>query len=449
MTTGKMAVPSFGEAPAVVLVTGDVEFFVEEAAERAAERLAAGGVEVLKFEDDAAAEAVADALLNRSLFSPRRLVQFDISRLLGTESPGKLLVQAVESWREGTPGGRRRAFKQARALLAALDLSAGAPPEEVAEAAARKTRKKEEAGTLAEILRDLPEEKGSPAALSAALRHLLDRPNDGLVALVTAVSPPSGVDLVREIEKKGLHLPTAAGEDVGPALTRLARARAKERDVALDAEAIERLRVQTDGEPALFAAELGKLLDWAGPGGSIRAADVRQNVEDEASEDVYPFYEAIGRRDAADALARLERLFSGRTVRAGKRELDMDANDVAWPAMFLGMLTSEVRRMLLIRCVLDERGGFDRGMEYPAFAARIVPKLSEPVAPFGSSPFAAQSGAVNGFVWYMAAKRAARYSTSELARALARAAEVDVRLKSSSPDLAVMSQFVAELIAGS
>jgi DNA polymerase III delta subunit len=431
-----------------VLVTGGVEFFVEEAAARAAETLGQGGVEVLKFEDDAAAEAVADALLNRSLFSPRRLVLFDISRLLGTESPGKLLVQAVESWREGTPGGRRRAFKQARALLAALDLSAGTTPEELAETAAKKTRKKEEAGTLAEILRDLPEEKGSPAALTTALRHLLERPNDGVIALVTAVSPPAGADLVKEIEKKGLHLPAAAGEDAGPALARLARARAKERDVALDPDAIERLRVQTDADPALFAAELGKLLDWAGPGGSIRAADVRQNVEDEASEDVYPFYEAIGRRDAGDALARLERLFSGRTVRAGKRELDVDANDVEWPSVFLGMLTSEVRRMLLIRCVLDERGGFDRGMEYPAFAARIVPRLCEPVAPFGSSPFAAQSGAVNGFVWYMAAKRAARYSTSELARALARAAEVDVRLKTSAPELDVMAAYVAELIAG-
>ena len=73
-----------------------------------------------------------------------------------------------------------------------------------------------------------------------------------------------------------------------------------------------------------------------GAGGSIRAADVRQNVEDEASEDVYPFYEAIGRRDAGDALARLERLFSGRAVRAGKRELDVDANDVEWPSVFLG-----------------------------------------------------------------------------------------------------------------
>jgi hypothetical protein len=43
---------------------------------------------VLRFEDDASSEAVSDALLNRSLFSPRRLVELDISRLLGTESPG-------------------------------------------------------------------------------------------------------------------------------------------------------------------------------------------------------------------------------------------------------------------------------------------------------------------------------------------------------------------------
>jgi hypothetical protein len=171
-------------------------------------------------------------------------------------------------------------------------------------------------------------------------------------------------------------------------------------------------------------------------------------VDDEASEDLYPFYEAIGRRDAGDALARLERLFSGRAVRAGKRELDVDAGDYEWPSVFFGMLTSEVRRMLLIRCALDERGGFDTGMPYPVFAARVVPRLAEPLAPFGVSPFATQGGAVNGYVWYMAAQRAARYTTAELARALARAAEVDVRLKSSSPELAVMSQYVAELIAG-
>ena len=104
--------------------------------------------------------------------------------------------------------------------------------------------------------------------------------------------------------------------------------------------------------------------------------------------------------------------------------------------------------MLLVRTILDERGGFDRGMPYPAFAARVLPRLQEPVAPFGASPFAAQSGAVNGFVWFMAAQRAARYTTVELARALSRAAAVDVQLKTSAPELPVMAAYVAELIAG-
>jgi len=446
MTTNPQDIPSFDKAPPVVLVTGDVEFFVEETAARAAGQLAGEGVEVLRFEDDAPAESAVDALLNRSLFSPRRLVQLDISRLLGTESPGKLLTQAVTAWAEGTPAARRKAFKNTRALLSALDAGSGGSPEELAEAVTRRLRKKEEAGALLEILKELPEEKSSPAALSAALKLLLERGNDGVVALATAVNPPSGVGLLKEIEAKGLVLPSTVGEDAGPALARLAKSRAKERDVSLESDAVERLIARTDRKPALFAAELDKLLAWAGPGGRIRAADVRENVDDEASEDLYEFYEAVGRRDAGDALARLGRLFSGRAVRAGRRELDMDEN--RWPVAFLGMLTSELRRMLLIRGAIGGRGGFDAGMPYGAFAARVVPRLSEPVAPFSVSPFAAQSGSVSGWVWYMAAQRAARYSEGELARALSRAAEVDVKLKSSAPELPLLSQFVAELIAG-
>ena len=115
-----------------------MEFFVEEAAGRAREALSGDDVEVLRFEDDAPSEAVSDALLNRSLFSPRRLVELDISRLLGTESPGSLVTKAIEAWDKGGAGGRREAFKHARALLAALDLPAGADPVENAEAAAKK-----------------------------------------------------------------------------------------------------------------------------------------------------------------------------------------------------------------------------------------------------------------------------------------------------------------------
>ena len=96
------AVPSFADAPAAVLVVGDVEFFVEEAAARARETLADPETEVLAFEDDAPVEAISDALLNRSLFSPRRLVQLDISRIVGTEAPGR----AVRRGGRGLGGGK-------------------------------------------------------------------------------------------------------------------------------------------------------------------------------------------------------------------------------------------------------------------------------------------------------------------------------------------------------
>lgn len=436
------AIPSFGDAPSVILVTGDVAFFVEEAAAQVLERLSDGDAEVIRFDDDAPADAIAEALLNRSLFSPRRVVQADIGRVLGTETPGKLLTAALSAWAKGSPAGRREAFRHVRALLTALDLAPGPDPLETAEAAAKKIRRKEDAAALAEVLRELPEEKGGSAALQTAVRLLLERGNEGTVALLTATAPPAGVGLATEIAKQGLAFEASVGKDAGDALVRLARSRAKDREVAVDPDAVQRLLVQTDRDPQMFAAELDKLLDMAGAGGRVSAADVRLNVEDAASEDVYPFFDAIGRRDAADALARLTRLFSDRPIRAGDRPVDADAY---WPVVFLGMVATEVRRMLTIRAALGDR--FDAGMSYPAFQARVLPRLAEPVAPFGRSPFANAQGQISGYLWFKAAQRASRFTVAELARALARAAEADVALKTSAPAIETLTVWVAELVA--
>ncbi len=436
------AIPEFGTAPSVVLVTGDVAFFVEEAAAQILERLSSGDAEVLRFDDDAPADAIAEALLNRSLFSPRRVVQADIGRVLGTETPGKLLTAALAAWAKGSPAGRREAFRHVRALLTAVDLAAGSDPLETAEAAAKKIRRKEDAPALAEILRELPEEKGGSLALQAAVRLLLERGNEGTVALLTATAPPAGVGLVAEIAKRGLVFEASVGKDPGDALIRLARSRAKDREVAVDSDAVQRLLVQTDRDPQMFAAELDKLLDMAGSGGRVSASDVRQNVEDAASEDVYPFFDAIGRRDAADALARLTRLFSDRPIRAGDRPVDADAY---WPVILLGMVATEVRRMLMIRAALGDR--FDANMSYPAFQARVLPRLAEPVAPFGRSPFTNAQGQITGYLWFKAAQRASKFTVKELARALARAAQADVALKNSAPPIETLTVWVAELVA--
>jgi DNA polymerase III delta subunit len=310
---------------------------------------------------------------------------------------------------------------------------------------AKKLRRKEDAPVLAEIFREMPEEKSAPAALQGAIRRLLEHGpvNEGTVALLTATSPPTGAGLAAEIGKGGLVLEASVGKGSGDALVRLARSRAKEREVSIDGEAVQRLLVQTDGDPAMFAAELDKLLAIAGPGGRVSASDVRANVEDQASEDVYPFFDAIGRRDAADALGRLARIFSDRPVRAGDRAVDTDGY---WPVIFLGMASTELRRMLMIRSILGDR--FDARMSYSTFQSRVLPRLEQPAPPFGRSPFANVSGQISGYLWYKAAQRASKYTVEELARSLARAADVDVALKNSTPPLEVLTSWVADLIAG-
>jgi DNA polymerase III delta subunit len=331
-------------------------------------------------------------------------------------------------------------------VISALNLPAGDPAEGLAEAVARKTRRKPQQEVLAAILAELPEERGSPAILKGAIRLLLERGNDGTVALLTATAPPAGVDLLEEISSKGLVLAASVGKEAESALARLARALAREREVSLDPDAIARLLIQTNSDPRLFSAELQKLLQWAGPGGRVRSADVLENVDDDSSEDVYALYDAIGKREAGEALAHLERLFSGRAVRAGKRDVNTEEY---WPVRFFGMLSEEVRRMLLIRERMEELGsGPDTSMGLNTFEARVLPRLLEPVAPFGRSPFQNKAGQVSPFLWFKAANRAARYTKPELSRALARAADVDVRLKSSVPPLDALSVYVAELIAG-
>jgi DNA polymerase III delta subunit len=443
------AVPAFDRAPSVVAVVGQLDFFVEEAAARARENLAEGDVEVLRFDDEASPGAVAEALLNRSLFSPRRLVEIDISRVLGTDSPGELAEQAIEAWSRANPAGRRDAFRRVRRLLSALDLAIEGDPGEAASAVARKIRRKDLAEPLGEILREMPEERGATGAtLTSTLRLVLERPNDGLVVLLTAVDPPAGSELLADVAKSGLLFAVRIGEDrreIEPALRRLAATRAREREVRIDGEAVSRLLVRTDAQPALFAAELEKLLDWAGEEGRITAADVGEQVADEASEDVYEFFEAVGRRDAGEVLTRLERLFSGREIRAGKRSFDPEDG---WPQIFLGMLTDEIRRMLMVRSRLEESGApaFDPAMRFNTYQARVAPFLEEPVAPFSRSPF---GGRAANYAFYKAAARASRFTAKELARALSKAADVDVKLKNSAPVLETFTAYVGRLIAGS
>ena len=76
---------------------------------RVREALGGDDAEVLRFEDDAPVGAVSDALLNRSLFSPRRARR---ARHLAPARHGvaraRLVTQALEAWEKGGAGGPAR-----------------------------------------------------------------------------------------------------------------------------------------------------------------------------------------------------------------------------------------------------------------------------------------------------------------------------------------------------
>ena len=87
----------------------------------------------------------------------------------------------------------------------------------------------------------------------------------------------------------------------------------------------------------------------------------------------------------------------------------------------------------------DPAAGYVSGMSKHAFEARVLPRLREADRGPGRSVADGKPYAV-----FMLAERAGRYRTDELARALARAADVDVMLKNSTPPLAALTAYVAE-----
>ena len=165
-------------------------------------------------------------------------------------------------------------------------------------------------------------------------------------------------------------------------------------------------------------------------------------VEDESSEEMYSFYDAIGRRDAGEVLSRLERLLSGRPVRMGREEMETEG---IWPTRLLG-LADRGDPPDAPPALAPGRGGrrLLRGDAVSrASRTRFFPHLTSPVRPFGRPPVQGKPYGI-----FKLAERASRYKAAELARALARAADVDVALKNSAPPLETLSVYLGQLIAG-
>jgi len=214
-------------------------------------------------------------------------------------------------------------------------------------------------------------------------------------------------------------------------------ARAKIREVtaaagkALDEEAVGAILERTGFSMRSLAMEVEKILLYVGTRPRITTADALAVLCSNRDAGVFDLTNALAERNASRALAALRQLLAQRE-----------------PAIsLLGLLASEVRQLLLARCALESRleGRLDASLTFPAFQARVLPRLVGGEDADGSG---ARIRAMHPFRAFNLLKSATRFSRQELLVGLSAIHDADLALKTSGqPDVLVLEPLLLHLTA--
>jgi DNA polymerase-3 subunit delta len=169
-------------------------------------------------------------------------------------------------------------------------------------------------------------------------------------------------------------------------------------------------------ELAMLAMELEKLCLYVGERPTITEDDVRTGFRDLAESWIFDFTAALASRQPARALALLHGL--------------MEQGEP--PLRLLAMMAREVRLLLIARECLDDalREKWRAETSFNVFQSRVLPHLdAETRAAFGNA---------HPFVLYRRFQDASRIDGRALRSALIQLSELDVRLKSSRSDPAIL-----------
>jgi DNA polymerase-3 subunit delta len=169
-------------------------------------------------------------------------------------------------------------------------------------------------------------------------------------------------------------------------------------------------------ELAMLAMELEKLCLYVGARPTITEDDVRAVFRDMAESWIFDFTAALASRQPARALPQLRGL--------------MEQGEP--PLRLLAMIAREVRQMLIARECLDGalRGKWHAETSFNVFQNRVLPHLDgETREAFGNA---------HPFVLYRRFQDASRIDGRTLRAALIRLSELDVLLKSSRSDAAML-----------
>jgi DNA polymerase-3 subunit delta len=421
-------------APAY-LFEGDA-YLAGRAARALAEALvpeAARALNLVELDAACSPSEVAAELATAGLFGGSKVVVVAEPAFLSSrEDQGEAFARAREMWQQGRQreAARRLLALAAKAGWSAAELDPGAEGTPGAEDWRRELGVElgeGGAGFVAAAARWAVErELRAGQEDASALDALLARGLPPGRALVVAAGKVDGrLPLVRRLAAVGRRVGFRVeregrwGEDrpvLGPVLEALLAGTGK----AADRGAEARLAALVGDDARTLAAEVAKLVAFAGDRKVIRAADVDEVVARSAADAFFALGNAVEKRDLEGALAVLDRgLAAGSSIHA-----------------LVGALASTVRRLIVEGERARRAVGARPIASFDDWQAAVLP-LVPPEELEGKKPF--------GF--WMKYQAAARFQRAALLEALSRLAEADLGAKSGREARPLVERVLLRLLA--
>ena len=361
------------------------------------------------------------------------VVVYDSKAFLSKQTAGNLTERSVEAWQTGEDAKAVRLFLQILGTAAEdarfLERAArGEISESEWKGVFAVERDVEKESWLQEVAaRAVAEDASIPEAAGSGSAHVYeDTLQRGIPPATSLILTAEIVDQRRSLFKRiselglvidcGVRTRKAGETQMNPDVARdKIRGMMKGAKKTIEAEAVTAIVDRTGFSVRGLESEVEKILLYVGSRPDVSATDVMAVLSTSREAGVFDLTNAMSAREAGKALVALRGLLAQREP----------------IQRILGMLASEIRMLLLARCVLDARlgGQFDATMPFPAFQARILPRLKETRE--GDDGSAAQFAEMHPFRAFNILRSASRFSLQELLRALEAVQETDLTLKTS------------------
>lgn len=428
-----------------VLIYGDQDYLVRQGYDRLLDVLVPEDLRAFNQDQldgtQADVEAVLNAVATPPMLGTKAVGVYDARYFQSKSNLGDILAKAREKWLAGEALPALRHLGRAISLAEwTWEQAAAAGKAEWAEALG--VGEGEAAAYLGTWLQqalaqalsagvNAPSTGDDAGILMEGLEALQKSGLAGVTLVCATVSADARKKLFKFFHEQG-HVLDFRTAEKGPQAAMTARTFLKktldERKLSVKTAVGERLASAFGHDLGLLDQELRKLESWAYPRTEINEADLAQVCVFKPEENVFKLTDALARKDLGTALRLLRRFVD---------------EDPGARFQIYGLLSGEVRKMVLCRALIDEGKLGARGSgDYNTFKMQVHPRLGKELPP----ALGAQWRRSSAFPLYNALERARKFDAAQLRDLLASLGQADLDMKSGGADpVAVLEELCVRL----